>query len=110
MPTAPIYNIGDVVYLRESAALGFLEAYAIHSMRYLPNGTVLYKMITSLAPPTAVQSIGDRVTTQRIHPLEVLETELVDYCDALTLCHSNLQAQLANIESLALAAGYSVTG
>lgn len=94
------YDIGDTVYLRESAALGFLEAYIIKSLRVIPDGNVLYKLIVSLKQPVSGQTMGDRVVGVQEIPLEMYESDLVSYCDALELCEINLASQLANIQSL----------
>jgi hypothetical protein len=100
MATAPLYNIGDVVYLRESAALGFLEAYIIKEMTHQPDGNLVYTLVTSLKPPEAVQTIGDRVTGQLALPIKFYEEDLIEYTEALELCISNLQTQLNTLQAL----------
>ena len=98
--SAPVYAIGDAVYIKESAALGFLEAYAIESIRYAQDGTIIYKLVSSLRPPTAVQSYGDRFTGQRLLPVEFFESDLVTLCEALDLSILSLNRQLSNLELL----------
>jgi hypothetical protein len=101
----PIFNTSDTVYLRESAALGFIEAYIVDSIIHHPNGTLTYQCITHLKPPTATMTMGDRHrgTTRRY--LEFLEQDLATYCEALELAEANLSTQLATIQARRLSAG-----
>jgi len=101
--SAPLYSIGNVVYIRESAALGFIEAYAVESIRYNQDGVPTYKLVGSLKPPNVAQSVGDRVTGQRLLPIEFIESNLIDMCEALRLAAASLTVQLDNIESMQLA-------
>jgi hypothetical protein len=94
----PVWSIGDVVYLRESAAIGFLEAHAIAAIHIL-NGRIIYYMKSSIAPPPAIAGFGERITHQNRASLYWEESELISYCDALKLCQLNLQTQLAAIEA-----------
>jgi hypothetical protein len=102
---APRYNIGQVVYLRESAALGFLEAYAVKRPYYELDGTVKYELITSIRPPNALQTIGDRVTGLHELPLRIRESDLISYCDAIDLATDNLALQLSNLAMLRESSG-----
>jgi len=108
MAIAPFYDIGQIVYLKESAALGFLEAYAVKEMRYEPTGKLVYTLITFLKPPAANQTIGDRITGQQVLPILFYEEDLVEYAEALELCIANLQAQLDALQRLQ--SGVSGTG
>jgi hypothetical protein len=100
MAAAPIYNIGSIVYLKESAALGFLEAYAVKEMAYQPNGALIYTLVTSLKSPDANQTIGDRITGQTVLPIRFYESDLIEYTEAIDLCIANLQTQLAMLQRL----------
>ncbi|MFA5766578.1 MAG: hypothetical protein WC919_01475 [Candidatus Paceibacterota bacterium] len=100
MARAPIYNIGQTVYLAESAALGFLEAYIIKEIAYQPSGKIVYTLATSLKQPSAVQTIGDRVTGQRALPIKFYEEDLIGYEQALDACIANLQNQLTALQRL----------
>jgi hypothetical protein len=100
MAVAPIYSIGQTVYLAESAALGFLEAYIIKGIAYQPSGKIVYTLATSLKQPSAVQTIGDRVTGQRALPIKFYEEDLIGYEQALDSCIANLQNQLAALQRL----------
>ena len=100
MAVAPVYNIGQTVYLRESAALGFLEAYNVKEIVYQPNGKLYYTLVTSLKPPAAVQTIGDRVTGLQVLPIKFYEEDLIGYREALEMCIANLQIQLNDLQRL----------
>ena len=100
MTKAPLYDIGQTVYLKESAALGFLEAYLVKNMEYQPSGRLVYTLVTSLKSPAAVQTIGDRVTGQRALPIRFCEEDLIGYEQALDTCIVNLQNQLAVLQRL----------
>ena len=100
MAKAPLYDIGQTVYLRESASLGFLEAYVIKDMGYQPNGKLIYTLATSLKQPAAVQTIGDRITGQQILPIRFYEEDLIEYREALEICIANLQNQLNTLQRL----------
>jgi hypothetical protein len=100
MAKAPLYDIGQTIYLKESAALGFLEAYTIKDMGYQPNGKLIYTLVTSLKQPAAVQTIGDRVTGQRVLPIRFYEEDLIGYKEALEIRIANLQTQLNTLQRL----------
>jgi hypothetical protein len=100
MAVAPIYNIGQTVYLRESATLGFLEAYIIKAIAYQPNGQLVYELTTYLKPPGSLQTIGDRVTGRVPLPIRFFEGDLIEYREALEICIANLQTQLNALQRL----------
>lgn len=99
---APIYNIGQIVYLRDSAAIGFLEAYIIGSIAHQPDGRIVYTLVTSLKQPSAVLTIGDRITGQKALPIKFFESDLIGYVEALDMCIQNLQTQLSTLQALRL--------
>ena len=94
----PTYNPGDVVYLSESAAIGFIEAYRIVHAQFNADGTVAYVLDTSVKSPT-VATFGDMVGPPRYAKLTINESDLVDYCGALTLAISALQSQLSSLQA-----------
>jgi hypothetical protein len=100
MARAPLYDINQIVYLQESAALGFLEAYTIKDISYQPNGKLIYTLTTSLKQPAAVQTVGDRITGQRTLPIRFYEEDLIEYKEALEVCITNLQRQLDDLQRL----------
>ena len=97
MINPPIYSPGDIVYLRESAALGFLEAVQISGLMYGPNGW-LYTIKAKAGQPTAPSHFGDRITAVQGMILYFSEDEFVTVCDAQALVEANLQLQLDRIK------------
>jgi hypothetical protein len=96
--TELLYDVGEVVYLRESAALGFLEAVRISgAMRQ--NGRWLYSVTARPAGPTAVAHHGDRITAVHGMILYFTESEFVTHCDALSLAEANAQRQLQQLQA-----------
>jgi len=105
MATAPLYSQGETVYLRDSAALGFLEAYVINSITHRPDGLIEYKLATHLKPPTANMTMGDRNTGRVLHQLTFFEGDLILFCEALSLAIDNTELQLARLQAVSLASG-----
>lgn len=105
MAEAPLYSQGETVYIKESAALGFLEAYIVDTITHLPTGVIHYELISSLAPPAANMTMGDRNIGRRKLPVTFIESDLITYCDALDLAISNTQVQLSTLQALQDAAG-----
>lgn len=95
---APRFAISSVVYVRESAALGFLESMQITGM--LSDGAWMYTFDERPAPPAAIPTTTDRyqalVAKRRILP----ESELVTYLEALNLCLAHATRVKAKIEAM----------
>jgi hypothetical protein len=94
----PLYSPGDILYLRESAALGFLEAVQVSGLTYGPNGWI-YTIAARAGQPTAPSHRGDRITAVQGMVLYFSEDEFVPVCDAQALVEANLQAQLDRIQA-----------
>lgn len=103
----PTYSIGDVVYLKESAALGFLEAVTISGIYRSNNpgmvqwaGDVwLYTVQAGRSRPTSVAMYGDRRSLISGATLYYGETEFVLICDALDMVEANLTKQLDQVRA-----------
>lgn len=96
---APKYDIGDPVYLRESAAIGHLEAVIISGAMWgSSQGQWLYTVRAGRAQPTAVAYYGDRITAVHAKTLYYTESELITHCDALALAEANAQRALERIQ------------
>ena len=93
---APKYDIGDVVYLKESAALGHLEAVTISGAVY--NNGWMYTIRAGRALPTSVAHYGDRISAVHAKTLYFTENELIVLCDALELAEANAQRALERIQ------------
>lgn len=96
----PKYNIGDTVFLKESAAFGFLEAYLVQLPIYKADGSIYYRLATGARAPIGVQTIGDRINGLAVVPLILPEHDLIAYCDALSITRDNLTLQLSQINNL----------
>jgi len=109
MMSNPKYNVNDVVYLRESAALGFLEAMRINSVNNsdISSGW-LYTLSASQLQPIAASHYGEMITSTygrgSIHSssgaqVYFTEDEFVSLCEALDLIRAVLQARLSKVEA-----------
>ena len=95
---APVYNVNDVVYLRESAALGFLEAVKIATIRE-HNGYWVYTIKTTPSQPQSPDLYGDRTSIVSGALLYFSESELIDQCTALALAEQRAQAVLDSVKA-----------
>lgn len=95
----PAYEIGDSVYLRESAALGFLEHYNIASIYQPSLGRIIYYMVPNPARERGA-TFGDQITHMSRPILYFEEDELITYAEAIQLAKANAQAQLQRLQNL----------
>ncbi len=100
MADAPLYSIGDTLYLKESASLGFLEAFTVLSIEHTTDNRILYNMSGVAKSPVASNTASAMTSGRRISQIVFYEDELCVLCDALALCRINLEAQLARIIAL----------
>lgn len=95
----PAYAVDQVLYLKESAASGFLEAVVINSITSGPNGW-LYSW-RAMGSPLQIQSYGDRRSFGGAGKvLYLTEGELISKCEALALVRSSLQTKIDNIDRM----------
>jgi len=94
----PLYDVGDSVYLRESAAMGFLEGVIISGITR-NRGVWSYAVTMTQAGATAPGYYGDRASLTSNKTLYFTESEFVSKCDALSLAKANLQIQLDKIQA-----------
>lgn len=94
---APTYSYGQVVYLRESAALGILEAMRISGVHQGKDGW-LYTVNASLSPPTP-GSFADRRSLVSTQVLYYSESEFVSLCDAYLLAEANAKRRYDQIKA-----------
>lgn len=97
MMNNPKYTFGSVVYLKESAALGFLEAVTISGVHATSNSW-LYTINASLSPPSPGNYLDRRsmVNTQQLY---YSEDEFVTKCDAYVLAEANAKATYDRIKA-----------
>lgn len=91
--SAPLYDVGDVVYLKESAALGLVEAVRIGTVTKNNSGWA-YGIVTSSA-----QMSGDRRSVVHGGVIYYGEDEFVTLCEALNLAEANVRLKLEKIQA-----------
>jgi len=96
---APLYEIGQKLYLRESAALGYLEAVQITGITLGEHSAWLYSYAQEVGQQQG-STYGDRRSLVFGKIIYLDESELVDYCTALGLVKANLQARMNEIDRL----------
>lgn len=99
---APIYLIDDVVYLRASAAIGFLESYKISNIQFNSGrNSWIYVIGLNYNVTGAPITIGDNITLKGgSHEDKILyftENELINFCEAAAMVESVLENRLARI-------------
>lgn len=99
MPNAPRWSVKDIVYLRESALLGFIEGYIVSDIkwdsqwnRWLYAAAIKHKG----TQPNTVIDIHD-LRNKEI--LTLPESELVDQIEALDLAIINTEQRLAELQN-----------
>lgn len=95
---APKYDIGNVAYIKESAALGFLEPVQIASVQQY-NGSWVYTIQAQISQPQNPSLYGDRTSIISGAVLYFSEGELISQCDALALAEAKAQQNLEAIQA-----------
>jgi len=85
MPDKPIFDINDVVYLRESAVAGFIERYQISSIRYDNSSSQWVYAIDIKQRGPAHSTVLDRVDLTARSTLEFRQSELLTFCEAMEI-------------------------
>lgn len=100
MANNPAYSSGDVVYLRESAALGFIESYQIDGIYYdNTNRQWIYTIDVRHRGPAPSTTI-DRVDLRNRERLRFREDELVGFCEAIQLAIDETENRLSKLQSI----------
>ncbi len=86
----PKYEVGEVLYIKESAALGFLEAIRISGIHSGQNGW-MYTINAGMSPPS-VGGYQDRRSMISTQTLYFTEDEFLPICDAVVLVEANAKA------------------
>ena len=96
----PLYDIDDVVYLKSSAARGFLEPLRVSGIAFdrTSNSWIYRIRIESRAPRG--QTVGDFNDLKKEIPFSLSQGELVTFCEAIELAETNLTNALTRIQSL----------
>jgi hypothetical protein len=98
MSTISAFKIDDVVYLRTSAQIGFLESYKVTGIYQVRNGVFTYTININERPPSA-QTVGDRIILKQPTTLYFNEDELLSYCEAQQIVVDHLRRRLASEEA-----------
>ena len=98
--SAPRYAIGDILYVKESAAVGALEAVIISGVEMQPDNMVWVYKVTLAGNPQARATFGDMIQYYGSAKLYWWESELVSACDAYDLAIDYLQARINTITAL----------
>ena len=96
--TSPKYDVGDTAYLRESAAIGFLEVVQISGVTQY-NSAWVYSIKATPGQPRAQSLYGDRTSIINGSTLYFTESELIDQCAALALADARAQSVLDSIKA-----------
>lgn len=99
-PSLPTYTVGSIVYLKESAALGFLEAVKIYNITYGRSGRWIYKTIFGPQPTSGAPYFGDRILPQKSVATYFNEDEFVTKAQALQIIKAHLELRLQEIENM----------
>jgi hypothetical protein len=93
----PLYEFGQVVYLRESAATGFIEPVKISGVHRGKDGW-LYTINVTMSPPSS-GGFGDRRSMVNTQLLYYSESEFVTVCDAYLLAEANAKLAYDRIKA-----------
>jgi len=96
---SPQYSVGDIVYLRKSANVGFIEAYKVDGVRQDSSGIWFYK-IEIPAQPGTDRTFGDRISLRNGVVFELAEHELCTYCEALNIAIAAVRNNLNTLTAL----------
>lgn len=83
----PLYSIGEIVYFKESAAIGHIEPVSISGIHRITN-TWLYS-VNSSSFNQQVGAYGDRRSAIHMATMYFTEDEFVTQCDAFALATAN---------------------
>ena len=96
--STPKYDVNQVVYLRESAALGHIEPVKISGMQRRGSDWI-YNIYAGTIGATNAAYYGDRRSLVNGSVLYFTEAEFVTEYEALMLTKANLEIQLEKINA-----------
>lgn len=94
MPDAPQWSVDDVVYLRESAAIGFLESYKITNIVWDTSYSRWLYEVDIRHRGTEPNTVIDAHNLRRVEVLTLGENDLISLGDALDLAIINTEQRL----------------
>ena len=98
MPNAPKWSVNDVVYLRESAVIGFLEKYRVTNIVWDPQWERWLYEIAIKHRGTEPNSVIDMHNLRTCEVLSLGENDLVDQVEALDLAIINTEERLRYLQ------------
>lgn len=99
-PPTPRFGINEVVYLRESALSGFLEALKVRRVFYDPSINRTKYVFFIRNRRRKIQTLGDAVDLRREYDITLLEEDLVSYEEALLIKKNWLENELVKTDRL----------
>lgn len=99
-PATPKYGINEVVYLKESALLGYLESVKVQAIRF--NSEFRINMYTFVFKKSNKlnQIAGDAIDLRRSVKIELPENDLLSLQEALEIKITFLRNELKQAEDL----------
>jgi hypothetical protein len=99
-PTTPLYGINEVVYLRESAMLGFIEPAKVYRVAYDPDlNTNVYTFVYRESNLNT-QIAGDANNLRTRSVITINEEDLLTFDEAIKIKEEYLIRELAKTRSL----------
>ena len=94
MSNAPRWSINDIVYLRESAAIGFIEGYRITNIKFDPSYNRWLYEAAIKHRGTEPNTVIDLHNLRRSEVLTLAENDLVSQTEALDIAIANTEQRL----------------
>lgn len=93
-PKQPRFGINEIVYLRESALLGYLEHAKVYRVRFDPDYNKNFYVFLYKKSKPNTQIAGDAIDLKSSKIIEIIEDEIISYQEALIIKFSSLESEL----------------
>lgn len=99
MPNAPRWSVNDMIYLRESAMIGFIEGYQVTNIQFDPKwNRWLYEVVIKHRG-TEPNSVIDMYNLRSNEKLTFGENDLISQEEALDLAIINTEQRLRELKN-----------
>jgi hypothetical protein len=98
-PRAPKWSVKDVVYLKESALLGFVEGYIISNIKWDPQWNRWLYAAAIKHKGTQPNTVVDAYDLRTREILTLPENDLMDQTEALDLAIVSIEQQIINYQA-----------